>query len=540
MLGHLRADWVQVGPSQGASLPRPGAPPSGQVRHRAGQIRRIGDDQVKAGVADWLEQVAADRGQSDAVESCIEACCEHRATRHIDGNDLGAPRGGDRQDAASRAQIQNPAPPVQRLLRQVMDEQPGIAGRLEYAGESEEAHGARSIPVAEPGKPRRETGQRASLRPAQLTSDELRAPFEAKPRYTVGLEDEVMLLDPGTLALAPRAADVLALLEGDTRFKLELPASQLEIVTPPHTTVRTAAEALLEARQALVAASDGTVAFAAAGAHPVSPGVGPLNRGARYDSIVREYGPVAQRELVCALHVHVSLGDSGVAVAVHNAARSYLPLLAALAANAPFYEGRDSGLASVRPKLAELLPRQGVPPSIDSWEEYLEALRWGSAAGAFPNPGTWWWELRLNPRFGTLEFRVPDAQTTVGSAAAVAAVVQALVAWLAARHEAGEELGVDPRWKIEENRWSACRHGVEGAMADLRTGHRRATREALSGLLDELQPLAVLLGCGPELARARRLIEVNGAIEQRRVARAGEEPAMVRWLSERFLEPLGR
>ena len=77
-------------------------------------------------------------------------------------------------------------------------------------------------------------------------------------------------------------------------------------------------------------------------------------------------------------------------------------------------------------------------------------------------------------------------------------------------------------------------------MADLRTGHRRATREALSGLLDELQPLAVLLGCGPELARARRLIEVNGAIEQRRVARAGEEPAMVRWLSERFLEPLGR
>jgi glutamate---cysteine ligase / carboxylate-amine ligase len=368
-----------------------------------------------------------------------------------------------------------------------------------------------------------------------LTIDELRARFDAGPRHTVGIEDEVMVLEPDTLGLAHRAADVVALVEDDPRFKLELPASQLEIITPPSGTVGAAAQALLDARRALVAAGQDTVAFAAAGAHPFSPGVGPLNRGSRYDPIAREYGPIARRQLVCALHVHVSVGGSAPALAVHNAARSYLPLVAALAANAPFYEGTDTGLASVRPKLAELLPRQGVPPSIESWESYLDTLAWGSSAGALPDPRMWWWELRLNPNFGTLEFRVPDAQPTADRAAAIAAVVQSLVAWLAARHEAGEDLPVDPSWRIEENRWSACRHGVEGEMADLVAGRRRPTRESLAGLLDELQPIAAGLECEPELAGARRLVEVNGAIEQRAVARNGGASAVARWLSERFL-----
>src|SRR5207302_7619401 len=131
-----------------------------------------------------------------------------------------------------------------------------------------------------------------------------------------------------------------------------------------------------------------------------------LNRLERYERTIREYGVRAQRQLVCALQVHVSVGDADGALAVYNAARSYLPLLAALAANAPFYEGHDTGLASVRPKLAELLPRQGVPPAIASWEAYAGALSWGAGTGAFPDPGMWWWELRPHPQFGTLEFRV--------------------------------------------------------------------------------------------------------------------------------------
>jgi glutamate---cysteine ligase / carboxylate-amine ligase len=352
----------------------------------------------------------------------------------------------------------------------------------------------------------------------------------------VGIEEEVMLLDPGTLGLAHRAIDVTGMLDGDGRFKLELPASQLEIITPPSPTIGTAAAALLEARQTLVAAAGEGLSFAAAGAHPFSPGVGSLNHGPRYDRIVREYGWVAQRELVCALHVHISVGGASRALAVYNSARSYLPLLAALAASAPFYEGADTGLASVRPKVADLLPRQGIPPVLETWEHYADTLAWGAASGALPDPATWWWELRLHPGFGTLEFRVPDAQSTVGDAAAIAAVAQALVAWLGARHDAGEELTVAPTWRIEENRWSACRHGVQGEMADLQTGERRPTQEALGDLLAALEPSASELGCGLELARARHLAEVNGAIDQRRAARNGGARAIARWLSDRFIE----
>ncbi|HEY1521703.1 MAG TPA: YbdK family carboxylate-amine ligase [Solirubrobacteraceae bacterium] len=374
-----------------------------------------------------------------------------------------------------------------------------------------------------------------------FTAGELQARFGLRPTCTVGIEEEVMLLDPDTLALTHRAMDVAEMVQGDPRFKLELPASQLEIITPPGPSVQAAAAALLEARQALVAAAGDAVSFAVAGAHPFSSGVGPLNRGPRYDAIGHEYGWVAQRELVCALHVHVSVGGGDRALAVYNAARSYLPLLAALAANAPFYEGADTGLASVRPKVADLLPRQGVPPAIRSWEYYREALAWGAASGAFPDPATWWWELRLHPGFGTLEFRVPDAQSTVGDAAAIAAVAQTLVTWLGTRHDAGEELAVSPTWRIQENRWSACRHGVQGEMADLRTGQRRPTDEALMDLLDRLGPTGSELACQAELARARRLAEVNGAIEQRRAAQnGGGASAVARWLSERFLDREGR
>lgn len=368
------------------------------------------------------------------------------------------------------------------------------------------------------------------------TTEELRAPFDAAPAFMVGIEEEVMLLDPETLELAHRASQVLEATAGDPRFKLELPASQLEILTAPLATVPEAAVALLDARRDLVAAAGENVSFAGAGAHPFSPGAGELNDGERYARVINDYRGVARHELVCAFQVHVSVGSSERALAVHNAARSYLPLLAALAAAAPFYEAVDTGLASVRPVICGLLPRQGIPPSIPSWDSYRETLAWGRAADAFPDPASYWWELRLNPRFGTLEFRVPDAQASVADGAAVAAVAQALVAWLGARHDAGEELDVDPDWRIAQNRWFACRDGITGELADLKTGERTKTRDLCHELLETLAPAAKELQSTGELDDARALAEANGAIAHREIASEGGPRAVARWLTERFLQ----
>jgi carboxylate-amine ligase len=272
--------------------------------------------------------------------------------------------------------------------------------------------------------------------------------------------------------------------------------------------------------------------------HPFSPGIGELNSGSRYRKMARTYRCIAARELVCALQVHVSVGQADRALAVYNAARSYLPQLAALAANAPFYEGVDTGLASVRPLIAALLPRHSVPPAFQSLDDYWKALAWGSATGAFPDPTTWWWELRLHGGFGTLEFRVPDAQSSVSHGAALAAVIQALVASLSSRHDAGERLPVHPSWMIEENRWSACRDGVGGEMVDLETGRRCPTRALLEALLAQLEDAASALHSRAELATAARMLDTNGAVEQRSAARAGGAWAAAQWLAERFLEPL--
>jgi carboxylate-amine ligase len=368
--------------------------------------------------------------------------------------------------------------------------------------------------------------------PPLPTAATLRAAFERSGPPTVGLEEELMVLDPATLDLVPRAAEVLGALDGDPRFKLELPAAQLEIVTPPAPDVASAATALADARRTLSAALPGRARFAAAGVHPFAAPDGPLNEGGRYDAIAAEYGPVARRQLVFGLHVHVAVRGAERALAVHDALRSHLPELAALAANGPYHDARDSGLASVRPKISETLPRQGVPPALGSWEGLAAALRWGMRAGTLPEPAGWWWELRLHPVHGTVELRVPDAQATVADTAAVAAVAHALVVHLADRHEAGEVLPVHPTWRIEENRWSACRHGLAGTLADLDSGAPQPTRERLERLLDDLAPTAASLGCTAELEGARGLLHANGAERQRA---AGGPRAAAAWLAERFL-----
>jgi carboxylate-amine ligase len=359
--------------------------------------------------------------------------------------------------------------------------------------------------------------------------------FDTAPQYTVGIEEELMLLDPLSLELAPRALDVLARLDGDPRFKPELPASQLEILTRPHPSALDAVAELAEGRRDLARLTEGELLPAAAGVSPLGSGVGELNDLPTYEHTQREYGPIANRQLVCALQIHVALGSAERGLMVYNAARSYLPLLAALAANGAVYEGRDTGLHSIRPKLGELLPRQGVPPALGSWEEYAAALSWGAESGTFPDPGSWWWELRPHPRVGTLEFRVPDSQATLTDASAIAAVIQALVVWLDG--EANTDLKPAPTWRIEENRWSACRHGVEGSMADIETGRRRSTRDCLYELVERLAPVAERLGSARGLERARQMVEVNGAIMQRQIVREQGAEAVARWLVERFLEP---
>jgi len=363
-----------------------------------------------------------------------------------------------------------------------------------------------------------------------IDSSALRAIFDGAEPLTIGVEEELMLLDPATLDLAPVAPQVIDRLAGDERFKLELPAAQVEIVLPPARSVAELAPQLATARRELAGAASGLALLGGAGLHPFAPVEGVLNTGGRYEALQREYGAVARRQLVFAFQVHVAVGGADRTLAVYNALRSQLPEIAALAANAPFHAGRDTGFASFRPIIADMLPRQGMPPRIASWEAWAEDLSWGARAGRIPSPSQWWFELRPHPAFGTLELRVPDTQATVADAMAIAAVAQALVARLIEHPRDGV-----PSWRIEENRWVAARHGLDGEFAELLTGDRLGVRERLTALLDELEPYAASLGSAQQFAHGRSLVEANGAVRLRAAA-SGDPRGAARWLADRFLD----
>jgi carboxylate-amine ligase len=212
---------------------------------------------------------------------------------------------------------------------------------------------------------------------------------------------------------------------------------------------------------------------------------------------------------VFGLHVHVAIRGADRALATYNALRSHLPDIAALAANAPFYEGRDSGLASVRSRVSGLLPRQGVPPALDSFEAYAGALRWCG----FDDPRQWWWELRPHPLFGTVEIRVPDTQTTLADTAAVAAVAHGLATRL------DEPVAPAESWRIDHNRWAATRHGLDALMTDPVTGRREPVRERLERVLGAPPPV------------------LNGAARQRAVAAERGLYGLVAALADDFVSP---
>ena len=326
-----------------------------------------------------------------------------------------------------------------------------------------------------------------------------------------------MLLDPESYELAPAIDEVLPLLGSDTRFVRELRPCQIEAVTRICLTAADAARELAAARRDLIDALGGRYRLLACGTHPFSTAWGEVTDAQRYREIADEYTWAAQRSLACGLHVHVAVGGADRALAVFNALRSYLPELAALGANSAFFEGRDTGMSSVRPKLNEAFPRSGVPPAFASWAELVRFNDWGRAGGLFPDPSHFWWELRPNVVHGTLEVRVTDTQTRVEDAGAIVALVQALVAWLAERFDAGERLPSHETYWITENAWRAHRHGVRGRLVDLETGAPEPTRERLERLLTELEPVAARFDALEHVSAARALLVGNGADRQRYV-----------------------
>ena len=362
-----------------------------------------------------------------------------------------------------------------------------------------------------------------------------------RPAWTVGIEEEVMLLDPEDWSLAYRIDDLLPELSPGLagHVAAETHACTLELATGIHTTVAEASAELFAVRGALDAQlRDLGLRPAVGGTHPSAPTERTqVSGGARYQVLERGLRDLARREPTFALHVHVGVPLPELAIAAADRIRAHLPVILALSANSPFWRGRDSGMASVRTPLFQAFPRSGIPRRFGSYPAYVEAIDVLLRADAFPDPTFLWWDVRLQPRFGTIEVRIADAQTTVRDVAAVAALIQVLVRLEATERLAADEL-LDAPEVLSENRFLAARDGLGGSFIDPVGCTQVRSRQVLAQAVSAGEAHAKDLDCVDELAAVEGLARASGPTKQRAIAEERGLPAMVAELSERFLEPI--
>ena len=327
--------------------------------------------------------------------------------------------------------------------------------------------------------------------------------------FTVGIEEELLLVDPGTHELAPVAETVLVGMDVDeSAAGHDAYAAQLELRSPPTATVADAVEALAGLRSA--AASAGAT-LVGSGLHPTAPlGSAELVEGSRYAVVADEVRGLLRRTPESALHVHVGLPDASTAVRAFNALRRQVPLLVGLAANSPFWFGIDSGLASARFALARAYPGRGIPRALRDLGDLEELVDATLAAAGLGDLTLLWWDLRLHPRYGTIELREMDSQVSLDHAAALAALVRALVVEAAERAPEGE----DP--PSEALSWSAFRAARDGVSATVLDGDTaRPLAEVARDTVARLVPIARSLGDDGLLDGVEAILETGGAERQR-------------------------
>ncbi len=360
--------------------------------------------------------------------------------------------------------------------------------------------------------------------------------------WSLGVEEEVMLLDPSTWHLASRIDELLPTLPADLHgfVSAETHDAALEIASSPAATVADAVAELAGLRRRLAPA------LAAAGLRGAVAGTHPTARwhdtgiadDARHQLVHESMRALARREPTFALHVHVGIPDPEQAVQVHGRLRAHLPALVALSANSPFWQGRDSGMAAVRLPVFGAFPRTGVPRRFATYGEYVEAVDVLLRCGAFPEPTFLWWDVRLQPPLGTVELRVMDAQSRLQDVAALTALVQCLARLEGTEGHAPAGI-LDRQEVLEENRFLAARDGMDAALLDPGGHCLRPVRDVVDELLAACAPHADALGCAAELAGVQELARDPGYARQRAVAAGrGEDgiAAVVESLSAGFTQ----
>lgn len=389
------------------------------------------------------------------------------------------------------------------------------------------------IELIPPKRALRRHGRSLDVRPAWARWT--RAPERL---YTIGVEEELMLLRPSDHSLAQCGDRVLARLPVDLAEHTcpETHAAVIELTTGIHGEVAGATSEIAGLRSRMACELDALgLRAACAGTYPLAGASETRVSGAaRYKAVATSMRSLAHREPTMALHVHIGVPDPEEAIRLLNGIRDVVPLLLALSANSPFSHGRDSGFASTRTAIFNAFPRTGTARRFAGYSDYVAAVDPLIASGAISDPSFLWWDMRLQPALGTVEVRVMDAQSTVAESAPLIALVQSLARLVLESQP--QQRGIEPE-VLAENSFLAARDGLDARLIDPERRRLVPVRALAGDLIASCRPHAAALGCAVELDQIQRLVEVNGADRQRAwAAAAGDLPSVISMLSDRFVQ----
>jgi carboxylate-amine ligase len=329
--------------------------------------------------------------------------------------------------------------------------------------------------------------------------------------FTLGVEEEYMVLDPRTLELASHDQKIVheAQKKIADKVKAEMHQAVVEVGTSICKDIEEAYKDVSALRKTIhqIAGEQG-FAIGAAGTHPFSHWQTQLiTDHPRYSEIVNEMQEAARSNLIFGLHVHVGMESREMALHIANSASYFLPHIYALSTNSPFWEGRQTGYKSFRTKVFDKFPRTGIPEYFDSIEAYDNYVKLLVKTNCIDNAKKIWWDLRVHPYFNTVEFRICDVPMTVDETVALAALIQAVCAKLYKLRTQNLNFIIYPRALVNENKWRASRYGIDGNLIDFGKEAEVNTRVLIYELLDFVDDVVDHLGSRPAIQYIQKIME---------------------------------
>lgn len=355
-------------------------------------------------------------------------------------------------------------------------------------------------------------------------------PYE-EPPFSLGLEEEYLLVDQDTLALtaAPQALMEACSEELQGKFSPEFLLCQVEVGTGICANIAEAREDLGNLRRVVArCTNEFGLAPIAASCHPFSDWKDQKHTDKeRYKNLQRDLGGVARRMLICGGHVHVGIPDEETRIDLMRQFTYFLPHLLALSTSSPYWQGDDTGLSSYRLTVFDNLPRTGLPPHFDSWSDYQRSVNTIVSLGLIEDSSKIWWDLRPSSKFPTVETRICDVSPRLETTLTLAALIQSISRLLWRLKTQNQRWRAYDNFLVSENRWRAQRYGASGSLIDFGQGKLVPVAELIDEIIELVTEDAQVLGCLAEVQNARTIAQTGTSSDRQRAtfAKAIEDGA---------------